>query len=64
MIKVVDTKLNNGEVWLKVELGRNTDSLVKKLYTENDLEEARLEGVESFTKHQIQHWLRNRLNDT
>lgn len=37
-IKVLDTRIYNDEIWLKVKLSRNTDILITKLYTEQDIE--------------------------
>ena len=38
MIKVLETKVEGDEVWLKVELQRNTDILAKSLYTKADVD--------------------------
>ncbi len=52
MITVLETKVENNEVWIKVKLERNTDILQKELYTEQDIKNAKEDAIIEFLNWQ------------
>ncbi len=64
MITVLDTRCNDyGDVWFKVKLERNADVLVKKLYTEQDLNIIINEKIKEFLNWQVERLLEWRLEN-
>jgi len=52
VITVLETKVENNEVWIKVKLERNTDILQKELYTEQDIKNAKEDAIIEFLNWQ------------
>lgn len=52
MITILETKVENNEVWIKVKLERNTDILQKELYTEQDIKNAKEDAIIEFLNWQ------------
>lgn len=52
-LTILDTKIENNEVWLKVTLGRNTDILEKILFTDREVEDLKQKAIKEYLHNLI-----------
>lgn len=55
-MKVISTKIDEqGKAWFNLELDRNTDILAKELFTEDDINNAKQQGLRDFLSKLVEN---------